>query len=184
MSAVVDCVVRVMRPSRWTPLLALTLQGCAILALVGENPDGGRADVPPPDVLGFTLDAGLVPPAMDVPVPPPMDVPVPPSELPPPPTDLPPTDVVTRDRPEPSGAGLDVGDAGAPMDLPDVVINSDATITQEASTMKVPDGALEDATMVLPDGSSGAVCRRDFDCRADPAGNLCNQATMRCWRGI
>jgi hypothetical protein len=171
--------VRAMRGfPRWVLAAAVGCQGCAIIALVGENRDAGfdaaAADVPalpdvvaPPDVLALP-DAG--PPAMDVAFV----------------TDVPfVLDGRMQDRPGPSGAGQDVVDADladvADGARDDVVLLADASATADAGMVMLEDSAaLEDAQQVVNDVASGNACRRDSDCTRDPAGMLCGLMTMRC----
>jgi hypothetical protein len=164
-------------------------QGCAIIALVGENRDAGfdaaTVDVPalpdvvtPPDVPA--LPDAVAPP--DVPAlpdagPPAMDVVFV--------TDVPFVfDGRMFDRSGPSGAGQDVVDAGL-ADVngdagDDVVVIADASATADAGMVMADDSAvLEDAMQALPD-AMGGTCRRDSDCTRDPAGMLCGLMTMRC----
>jgi hypothetical protein len=183
--------VRAMRGfPRWVLAAAVGCQGCAIIALVGENRDAGfdaaAADVPalpdvvappdvpalpdvvaPPDVLALP-DAG--PPAMDVAFV----------------TDVPfVLDGRMLDRPGPSGAGQDVVDADladvADGARDDVVLLADASATADAGMVMLEDSAArEDAQQVVNDVAGGNACRRDSDCTRDPAGMLCGLMTMRC----
>lgn len=167
---------------RWVLAAGLGCQGCAIIALVGENRDAGFdaaavVDVPvsPPDRVTLPVDVPALPDAG----PPAMDVAFV--------TDVPTViDVRIVDRPGPIGAGQDVVDASPGDDAGvdagvDVVVRADASATADAGMTMVKDGsALEDASLFLPDVLGGAPCRRDVDCARDPAGTLCGTMTMRC----
>lgn len=174
-------------PQRWVLVLAMGAQGCAIIALVGENRDAGfdvaAVDAPmrAPDVVAPPADA----PALPDDVPPPVDAPAPPDAGPPAMdvafvTDVPFVfDARLMDRPGSQGAGQDVVDATDAGD--DVVVRADASATADAGMTVVEDSAaLEDASQLLPDALVGASCRRDSDCARDPAGMLCGTMTMRC----
>jgi hypothetical protein len=174
---------------RWVLAAAMGCQGCAIIALVGENRDAGfdatAADVPAlPDVVA----PPDVPALPDVVAPP--DVPALPDAGPPAMdvafvTDVPfVLDARMLDRTQPSGAGQDVVDAGladvADGARDDVVVIADASATADAGMVMADDSAVfEDATQALPD-AMGGTCRRDSDCTRDPAGMLCGLMTMRC----
>lgn len=162
---------------RWVLAAAVGCQGCAIIALVGENRDAGL-DAPTVDAPVSAPD--LVAPPMDMPVlsdagPPAMDVAFV--------TDVPRVfDVRMVDRPGSTGAGQDVVDVALRADVEeDVVVRADASPTADAGMVVVEDSAaLEDASQLLPDVMAGASCRRDSDCTRDPAGMLCGMMTMRC----
>ena len=179
---------------RWVLAAAVGCQGCAIIALVGENRDAGfeaAVDAPAvaPDVVAPPSDVPVV--ASDVVAPPP-DVPAPPDAGPPAMdvafvNDVPEViDARMMDRPGPSGAGQDVVDASLGADAgadagADVVVRADAAMTADAGMTLVEDSAgLEDTSLLLPDALVGATCRRDSECARDPAGTLCGTMTMRC----
>lgn len=177
MSGGVHCPVRAMRDlPRWVLVLAMGAQGCAIIALVGENRDAGfeaaTLDVPVlPDVVAPPVDVPALPDAG----PPAMDVAFV--------TDVPfVLDGRLFDRPASMGAGQDVIDAALGNDVgEDVLVRADASQTADAGMTTVEDSApTEDASQLLPDALVGATCRRDNDCARDPAGMLCGTMTMRC----
>lgn len=143
--------------------LLLASSGCAITALVGENPDAAIADVTASEAA---IDAAVTPFDVvidDTPRALPdlveMDAAVTPDRL-----------VVDRDRP---GAGIDaVAD--------DVFSDAGSIATPDLSSAPRDVVSTEDITRPPGDAIVGGSCRRDAECVADPAGPVCNLRTLRC----
>lgn len=155
----------------------LVTSGCAITALVGENPDAGfaiDAVVAPPSDAGAPSDVvtaiDVVRVGPDVVDAPPLieglgvDRDVSGVALP----DSSPLEagsIATPDRD--AGAGSEVG---AAPDAP----------TTGGIVSPVRDASADDAHPIALDVPPGAACRRDAECVADPAGPFCSLLTMRC----
>lgn len=161
--------------------LGWVTSGCAITALVGENPDAGFAvDA----VVATPFDAGA-----------PSDV-VTPSDLVtvgPDGVDAPSIVdrlVVSRDvpgvllpdaaTPEAGAIGTPDRDAATDATGSDVALAPEAAATADAVSSTPVDAAQEDARPIALDVPPGAACRRDAECVADPAGPFCSLLTMRC----
>lgn len=160
-----------MLPLRSSLAFALICSGCAITALVGENPDAG-----------FALDAVAAP----------MDQASPSDDRALVGFDAPAASEVSA----PHDAG-EVSDAGDVRELPDrLAPDRDAAVVQitdaplfeagsgDATTAAIQSpadgsGGDDDARAVLSDVGARA-CRRDAECVGDPAGPFCSLLTNRC----
>ncbi|MEZ4394847.1 MAG: hypothetical protein R3A48_27540 [Polyangiales bacterium] len=165
--------------ARSTLCLGLATSGCAITALVGENPDAALAVdvVAPPFDAGATPDLGAIE-GVDA------------STTPQPGLDgggRPDSLVFDRDvstailgdggRPEAGAlATTDLGGVGGT----DAAPLLDALGTKDSATGGTGSDIRGDARVTPLDVARGASCRRDAECVLDPAGPVCSLMTMRC----
>lgn len=167
--------------------LGWVTSGCAITALVGENPDAGfavDAVVASPDLVATPFDAGapsdvvapsdLVTAGPDV-----VDAPSFVDRLVAP-RDVPGVMIPDAATPEAGAIGTPDRDAATDATGSDVALAPEAAATADAVSSTPVDAGAEDARPMALDVPPGAACRRDAECVADPAGPFCSLLTMRC----